>query len=984
MTESVEARQADLPGGATALLERDAELRAIAERLATADRGRGGAVLVEGPPGIGKTALLATAAARAQAAGALVLRATGRELERDFAFGVARQLFEPVLAAAPPRQREALLAGAGGPARRLLGPADDAPAAGDAAFAIAHALYWVTAGLAARRPLLMTVDDAHRADAPSLVALAYLAPRLDDLRVLLLLVRRTVDGEPPPELEALLDAVEPRRIAPAPLSRAATARLVRAVASPAATDAFCDACHEASGGVPLYVRELAACAIGEELPLDAAGVARFGDLTPEGIARTTAARIAALGGDARRLAQAVAVLEHGPLHTAAGLAGLDDAAAADAASALARAGILLDGLPLQFAHPILRSAVYAALPPPARAVAHRRAARLLHDVGSDGAAATHLLQTEPGGEPWAVATLRRAAGEALARGAPRPALDLLRRALDERPAGADPALLLELGRAELACGEPAAREHLDAALAGAGDPLVRARVLGALSIASYLAGDLEGALGAAGRALDDIGDRDAPALEARLLYPFAMAGRSHPRLVGIVRDRLARLRPDDGRVGASARAACLAFDRFLRGDPVAETRALARRAAADERLLALGWDGALALQVAAFTLVGIDELDAADAALAAVFDLARRDGSPMELAVAAQDRLWSRWRRGLVPQALADADVVLDIAARGWFVQSVPARVAQSDCLMERGDLAAAGDALALDPAVEAQVAGTWGDPWLHYARSRIRLEQGDAAGALEEALDCGRRQQAIDADNPAFSAWRSRAALAALRLGDSAQARELCAEELRLAQAFGTPRPIGVALRTASVVAGGDEGIALLREAAGVLSGSPALLEQARALVELGAARAARATRGSRCATGSRSPASAAPRRWPIGPATSCGRPAGGSCARRAGASTRCRPVSCASPSSPPTGSATPTSPRRCSSRARPSSRICARSSASWASRPGPSSRRCCARAATATPTPPAASGSRSSTGAAARRPRSRRARRRPRPGGP
>ena len=82
MTESAEARPVDPPQHATGLLERARELRVIAGQVDRASGGRGSTVLVEGPAGIGKTALVAEAAARARASGALVLAATGRELER--------------------------------------------------------------------------------------------------------------------------------------------------------------------------------------------------------------------------------------------------------------------------------------------------------------------------------------------------------------------------------------------------------------------------------------------------------------------------------------------------------------------------------------------------------------------------------------------------------------------------------------------------------------------------------------------------------------------------------------------------------------------------------------------------------------------------------------------------------------------------------------------------------------------------------------
>ena len=82
------------------LLERERELERIRECLERARHGRGGAVVVEGPAGIGKTALLAAARGAAERQGFQVLRGRGAELEGEFAFGVVRQLVEPVVAEA--------------------------------------------------------------------------------------------------------------------------------------------------------------------------------------------------------------------------------------------------------------------------------------------------------------------------------------------------------------------------------------------------------------------------------------------------------------------------------------------------------------------------------------------------------------------------------------------------------------------------------------------------------------------------------------------------------------------------------------------------------------------------------------------------------------------------------------------------------------------------------------------------------------------
>ena len=158
--------------GGKALLERDAALARIDERLREASAGRGSLLLLEGPAGIGKTRLVLAAGRHGRELGLATLSARGSELERDFAYGLVRQLFEVPLVAASPSERAELLAGAAGHAATLFGLAaardDVADALLDPSFAILHGLYWLCANLGRRSPLLLCIDDVHWADQASL------------------------------------------------------------------------------------------------------------------------------------------------------------------------------------------------------------------------------------------------------------------------------------------------------------------------------------------------------------------------------------------------------------------------------------------------------------------------------------------------------------------------------------------------------------------------------------------------------------------------------------------------------------------------------------------------------------------------------------------------------------------------------------------------------------------------------------------------
>jgi len=166
------------------LLEREAELERLDLALAAATTASGRLVVVEGPAGIGKTALLREVQRRARGDGMRVLSAQGAPLEQEFGLGVVRQLFESCVAAAPPDERRRLLAGAAALAAPVVAPDEADPTASVHPEAIVHGLYWVTANLAELAPVLIVVDDAHWADAASLVFLSYLARRLEGLPVL--------------------------------------------------------------------------------------------------------------------------------------------------------------------------------------------------------------------------------------------------------------------------------------------------------------------------------------------------------------------------------------------------------------------------------------------------------------------------------------------------------------------------------------------------------------------------------------------------------------------------------------------------------------------------------------------------------------------------------------------------------------------------------------------------------------------------------
>jgi DNA-binding CsgD family transcriptional regulator len=829
------------------LLDRDAESAVLHSVLRRASQGEGGVAVVAGPPGAGKTALLRSARDFAHHHGLRDLYARGREFERDIGFGVAAGLLGPPVLKAPDEERHRLLSGLPGV---LLDILDRASRAGHARPTVAPdqivlGLYWLVAALCWAHdesgepvPLLLTVDDAHWSDVGSLQFLCHLADHVDELPIAVVVGARA-DGHDArrPWLDQLAAHPHSVTVSPGPLSDDAVALLVGR-SLPDARPAFSRACAQASGGNPFLLIELLRALQADGIRPTEEAADGVAGIVPDSVLRSVLSRLAHLPAPARRLAEAIAVLgDDVPLARAAALARIDPMTAERAADTLAAAYLLRHGAPLTFTHPLIGGAIHSDLPRFARGRAHRRAADLMIAEGEppDGVAG-HLLLTEPGGDERTVAMLEAAAHRASLRGDSAAGVRLLRRALDEPPAGRRRAsLLTELAVAQFRTGDPAAVETCRHALDSAADPAQRSRAHDVLAQIRVARGQNEEAAAHSAKALALLSP-GSPAWQD-VLARHLTAVAFQPGQMADVRSRLAPIVTEARQSRPPTHAGLrthLALHLALSG--TAAPHEIAGHAVAlDGKSPVIAESNGTLAGLLIHALVLVDELEIAEKIADEALEAARGLGSIVAYVNASYHRALCRYPRGALAEAWADLEQVTTLGATagsggvGW-VGSLLVRLA-----IDMGDIKAARKGLRMARRAPEE---SMEHPLYLAASARLLLLDGDPEAAMSAAHHAGQHlRDRFGIDHPGLVPWRSLAALAAHAAGRPGEARDLSAADVSRAEAIGAARPLGVALHAAGLVAPARSSVALLTRAVEVLEGSPAALEHARALVSLGAA---------------------------------------------------------------------------------------------------------------------------------------------------
>jgi len=446
-------------------------MAATARLLDRARDGHSGALFVTAEAGLGKTAVLERACARAVDFGFSTGLGRGEAMESFLPFGLLSQVLSALDGSA------------------MLGERGGGSLESDSRAASFYSVQrWLES---AQGPLLLALDDLHWADADSLALLSFLCRRIESLPVAVIATMRPWPTSALLAAETLSQSGHASIERLEPLSSESAAALLTDRISGQLGAADIKRATEICAGNPLLLEQVAAAiARGEEIPHPIGGartglqglllLARFAGLPDEGLA---CARAGAVFGTRFRPDLAVR------------LADLSGREADFALDALERSGLVRPSRPglVEFVHPLFRQALYDDIGGSLRARFHARAFTLLVDSGLEEAAVEHAVQADLAGDQLAIAVLHRVGAAAHARGALASAVSVLRSAADLAGDRASPELLCELAEAMAIGGRTIESAEVCERILRIGDlsALTRARVLRALARSRVFQGDFE-------------------------------------------------------------------------------------------------------------------------------------------------------------------------------------------------------------------------------------------------------------------------------------------------------------------------------------------------------------------------------------------------------------------------------------------------------------------------------------------------------------
>jgi DNA-binding CsgD family transcriptional regulator len=626
--------------------------------------GRGRVVLVEGEPGIGKSYLVHAAFDGAGRAGCATYWATCDELSQAFPLVPLLDAIDeqaPEGAAGRPRIAETLRTeSAPGSRVNLVAAATERMLA-------------LVDELCARTPTMIVVDDLQWADEATVMALGRLARSVHQLPLLLVCVYRPVP--PREDLHALRRAVEPAALLQLhSLGTAEVAELIEKIAGGLPGEELMRLAADAAGN-PLYLTELVGALLrGRALALRDGRVEVLGSRTPPTLAAAIADRLEFLSTPVRAVLRVAALL--GRNFSVAELAVASNRSVNELLPVLDEAilaSVLEEhGSELAFRHPLIRAALYDAMPAAMRAAWHRGAARALAESGAPAYRVARQLRPAcdadgHGGaaDEWMVRWLASAGHELVAH-VPAVAIPLLRAAMSAVPTGVTPhdVLACRLADALYRTGDPVAAGDIAAAAlshVARSDLLVDLHLT--LSGCRVVEGRGQESLAALQEALDGPGVR--PAERARLLVLIARVQRSlglHDQSVDVANAALVEARAAGDRVATGWALSALILWHMTRGEGQAALPLFEEALAVAEGDPALS-DLRLLLQInQAVTLGDMDRYEPAIRAAEQVRQLADDAGNVVRLEQAQSALGELLFDVGRWDDALAEVEALLGVA----------------------------------------------------------------------------------------------------------------------------------------------------------------------------------------------------------------------------------------------------------------------------------------------------------------------------------
>ncbi|WP_461012164.1 AAA family ATPase [Streptomyces capparidis] len=808
------------------MLERDREISELCDLLGEAAQGRGGSALITGVTGCGKTETLSLLGERAADMGFMVLTASSTRGERDLPAHVLGQLLRHPEAPDDPDWHAAALLRDDEGTRAACGAAPELPLPDlpTAAVALLHRGRDAVLGAAARRPILICVDDVHYVDTASLHWLTLLLRGIRSARVALVLTECRLLPAHPVLRSQLLRQPKLRQVHLGPLSPDGVASLLAERLDRSIAERRAAACHTASGGIPLLVKAL----VGDSWHTDQSGSAgdvvvgsAYVDVTLGWLERTPGLL---------RLCQVLAVLddEVSPQDLFGRLLPEESPHLVELRMReLDRMGILMGA---RLRHPALRAALLDTLSGRQSVELSLRIAELLYKNGEcPTAVSRHLLAAGRAPASWAVSVLRSAAERLLAGHRLEEAYSCAELALRDCDEVARTELKLLVQRVSWYLNPALSRPHLMELTQALRDGRVPGRH--AMPLATHLLwfGHMDEAFDAMSRAGAPAFDDPVAAADLRLRTE--VLSTSFPAL----RARMTSLCEQESRHPGPWRAletlAATSLSRALTYGPDDAVVADAEAALGSMRLTEQTY---LSFKSGVAALTICDRLDSAahwaDRALAE----SRAKNVPTWTAHFSWLRAGVALRKGDLTEARELAESALThVPPEGWGVVVGGPLADLVQAATEAGDHQTAAAYLDV-PVPKAMFQSRFCLPYL-FARGRHHAETGWLHAALNDFTVCGASMKAWGFDHPSLLPWRTEAARVHLLLGNRGKAADLAHEHASLIHDRRS-RAWGLALRALAAAGDPNQGVGLLTEAVDIFRSCGDRFHLARTLADLGA----------------------------------------------------------------------------------------------------------------------------------------------------